>query len=66
MVVGADRSGQVAQVGLEQHQVAVADFLQRLQPDPAPRYLRRPGQITGPGPRGAEQIAKVRALTVEL
>ena len=66
MVVGTDRPGQVAQVSLEQHQVAVADFLERLQLDPTPRHLRGTGQVTGPCPCGAEQIAKVRALTVEL
>ena len=65
MVVRADRPGPVAQVSLQQHQVAVADFLQRLQLDPAPRRLRRPGQVTGPRPGGAEQITQVRALTVE-
>ena len=66
MVVGTDRPGQVAQVSLEQHQVPVADFLQWLQLDPAPGRLRRPRQVAGSRPRGTEQIAQVRALTVEL
>ena len=66
VVVGADRPGPVAQVGLQQHQGAVADLLQRLQLDPAARRLRRPGQVARPRPRRAEQVAQVRALPVEL
>ena len=51
MVVGADRAGPVAQVGLQPHQGAVADLLQRLQLDPAARGLHRPGQVAVPRPR---------------
>ena len=43
----------VAQVGLQLHQRAVADLLQRLQLDPAPGGIHRPGagHRPGPGPR---------------
>ena len=55
VVVGADRAGPVAQVGLQLHQRAVADLLQRLQLDPAARGIHRPGQVAGraPGSRRA-------------
>ncbi len=43
MVVGAHRTGTVAQVGLQQHQGAVADLLQRFQLEPAAGGLHRSG-----------------------
>ena len=66
VVVGTHRTGPVAQVSLQQHQVPVADFLQWLQLDPAPGRRAPPPQVTGSRPRGTEQIAQVHALTVEL
>ncbi len=66
MVVGADRTGPVAQVGLQQHQGAVAGLLQRLQLDPAAGGIHRSGQVTRPRPRRTQQIAQVRALALKL
>ena len=66
MVVGADRAGAVAQVSLELHQRAIAGLLERLQLDPPPGGIHCPGQITPPGPRGADQIAQLYALALQL
>ena len=66
MVVGAHRTGAVAQVSLELHQGAIAGLLERLQLDPAPGRIHRPGQITPPGPRRADQIAQLHALALQL
>ena len=59
-MVGADRAGPVAQVGLEQHQRAVAGLLQRLELDPAAGGGRRPGQVArpAPGPRRAGRTGR--------
>jgi hypothetical protein len=65
VVVRADRAGPVAQVGLQQHQGAITGLFQRLQLYPAPRSLYRTEHVTGPRPRGGEQITQVSALTVE-
>ena len=66
MVVGAHRAGAVAQVSLELHQGAIAGLLERLQPDPAAGGIHRPGQITPPGARRADQIAQLHALALQL
>ena len=56
-VVGADGSGAVAQVGLELHQRAVADLLQRLQPDPRRAASQRPGQVARRRPAASQTSA---------
>ena len=66
MVVGADGAGPVTLIGLQLHQGAVADLLQRLQLDPAPGRLHRPGQVTRSRPCRADQVAQVHALALEL
>ena len=65
MVVGAHGTGTVAQVGLQQHQGAIAGLLQRLQLDPAAGGIHRSGQVARARPRRAEQIPQVRALAFE-
>ena len=64
MVVGADRAGPVTELGLQPHQGAVAGFLQRLHPDPAPGRVHRHGQVAGP--RRADQVAQVHALAFQV
>jgi hypothetical protein len=66
MVIRAHRAGPVAQVREELHQGAVADFLERLEPDPAACGICRPGQVTVPGAGGAHQVAQVHALAFQL
>jgi hypothetical protein len=66
VVVGADGARAVSQAGLQLHQRAIADFLQRLQLDPAPGDGHRARQVARPRPRGADQIAQVHALTLKL
>ena len=66
VVVGADRAGPVAQVGLQLHQRAVADLLQRLQLNPAAGGIHRPGQVAAARPGLGEQVAQVHALALEL
>ena len=66
MVVGADGPGPVAQIGLQLHQGAIADLLKRLQPDPVPGRLHRPGQVTGSRPCRTGQVAQVHALAFKL
>ena len=66
MVVGADRAGPVTQVGLQQHQGAIADLLQRLQLDTAAGSVHRSGQVTPSRSRRTNQIAQVHALPFEL
>ena len=66
MVVGADGPGPVAHIGLQLHQGAIADLLQRLQLDPAPGRLHRPGQVTRSRPCRAGQVAQVHALAFKL
>ncbi len=65
-MVGADRTGAVAQIGLQPHQRAIAGLLQRLQLDPAAGGIRRSGQVTPSRPRRTEQITQVHALALEL
>ena len=65
MVVGADRTGAVAQIGLQQHQGAIPGLLQRLQLDPAADSIHRPGQVTRTRPRRTQQITQVRALALK-
>ena len=65
MVVGAHRTGPVAQIGLQLHQGPVADLLQRLQLDAAAGGIHRPGQVAGQRPRPAEQVAQLDALAFE-
>ncbi len=65
-MIGADRAGPVAQLGLEVHQPAVADLLQRQQLDPAPGRRHRAVQVPGAGQGLAEQVAQVRALPLQL
>ena len=57
VVVGTDGVRTVAQVGLQLHQGAIADLLQRLQLNPSTRGIYRAGQVTTPGPRLAQQTA---------
>jgi hypothetical protein len=66
VVVGADGAGPVAQLGLQLHQGAVADLLQRLQLNPAARHLHRPSQVTASRPRLAEQVAQAHTLPLDL
>ena len=66
VVVGADRAGPVAQVGLQQHQGAIAGLLQRLQLDPAAGGIHRSGQVTPSRARLTEKIAQVHALALKL
>ena len=66
MVIGAHRAGPVAQVRQELHQGAVADFLERLEPDPAACGIHRPGQIAVPGAGSAHEVAQVHALAFQL
>ena len=66
VVVGADGAGPVAQLGLQLHQGAVADLLQRLQLNPAARHIHRPGQVTAPHPPLAEQVAQAHTLPLDL
>ena len=66
MVVGADGTGPVAQVGLQQHQGAIPGLLQRLQLDPAARGIHRSGQVTRTRPRRTSRSHKLRALALEL
>ena len=66
MVVGADGTGTVAQVGLQQHQSAIACLLQRLQLDPAADGIHRSGQVTRTRPCRTQQITQIRGLALEL
>src|ERR1039457_1524157 len=66
MVVGAHRTGPVAQVGLQQHQGAIAGLLQRLQLDPAAGGSHRSGQVAPSRSRRTEKIAQVHALALKL
>ena len=66
MVVGADGASPVTQIGLQLHQDAIADFLQRLQLDPVPGRIHRSGQVTHSRPCRAGQVAQVHALALEL
>ena len=66
VVIGADGAGPVAQIGLQLHQGAIADLLQRLQLNPAPGGIHRPGQVTRSRPRRTDQVAQVHALALEL
>ena len=66
VVVGADRTGPVAQVGLQKHQGAIAGLLQRLQLDPAAGGIDCSGQVSPPRTGLAEKIAQVHALTLKL
>ena len=66
MMVGAHRAGPVAQVGLQQHQGAIAGLLQRLQLDTAAGGIHRSGQVTPSRSRRTDQIAQVHALAFEL
>lgn len=65
-MVGADGPGPVTQASLQLHQSAIANLLQRLQLDPAPGGLHRPGQVTCPRPGGTYQVAQLHALALEL
>lgn len=65
-MVGAERARAIAKIGLEPHQGAVADLLQRLQLDPAPGGFHGSGQVTRARPRRAQQIAQVHVLSLEL
>ena len=65
MVVCADGTGTVAQVGLQQHQGAISGLLQRLQLDPVADGIHRSGQVTRARPRRAEQIPQVCALALK-
>ena len=65
MVVGAHRRRPVAHVGEQPHQHAIAGLLKRLQLDAAPRDGHRPGEIAGPRPGGADQVAQLHALPFE-
>jgi len=66
MVIGAHRTGPVAQVGLQQHQGAIAGLLQRLQLDPAAGGSHRSGQVTPSRSRRTKKIAQVHALALKL
>ncbi len=66
MMVGADRAGPVAQVGLQLHQGAVAGLFERLQLDPAARGIRRSGQVPSSRSRLAGQVAQLHALALKL
>ena len=65
MVVGAHRRRPVAHVGKQPHQHAIPGLLKGLQLDAAPRGGRRPGEIAGPRPGGADQVAQLHALPSE-
>ena len=65
MMIGADGTGAVAQIGMQQHQGAIPGLLQRLQLDPAAHGIHRPGQVTGTRPRRTQQITQVRALALK-
>jgi len=66
MMVGADSPGPVTHIGLQLHQRAIADLLQRLQLDPAPGCLHRPGQVTRPRSGRTDQVTQLDALMLEL
>jgi len=64
-MIGADGPGPVTEVGLQLHQDAIAGLLQRLQPDPAPGRLHRPGQVTRSRPGRTEEVAQLDALALK-
>jgi hypothetical protein len=66
VVVGADRAGPIAQVGLQQHQGAIAGLLQRLQLDAAAGGIDRSCQVTPARTCLTEKIAQVHALALKL
>ena len=66
VVIGADRAGPVAQVGLQQHQGAIAGLLQRLQLDAAAGGIDRSCQVTPARSCLTEKIAQVHALAHKL
>ena len=66
VVVGADGSGAVTEVGLQLHEGAVARFLQRLQRNPAPCRGDGCRQLTSPPLRLADDRAQVDAIALQL
>ena len=65
-MVGAQRAGPVAEIGLQPHQGPVAGLLQRLQRYPPPGGLHGSGQVTGGGLGLAQQVAQLHALALKL
>jgi hypothetical protein len=66
MMVGADRTGPVAQVSLQLHQGAITDLLQRLELDPATGRIHGSGQVPRSRPRRAGEITQIDALALQL
>jgi len=66
VVVRTDGPRAVAQIGLQLHQGAIADLLQRLQLNPATRGIHCAGQVTAARPRLPQQIAQAHALPLNL
>lgn len=65
VVVRADRAGPVADVGLQLHQGAISDLLQRLQLNPPPGRGFRSLQVSRAQARSAHQVTQGGALTCQ-